>query len=284
VVAVVTSSDRNNGVGFVNGFSSTPTPTTTSATPIKSTLTAVSNPQNTIPDQTLIELAQDYVCHKNGFYAPIQREAHSYDFVFRGGVIGPLNRDDYCTTMEKLGIARAFQLQPNAFGVTVDPQGINTVRLYVRYSGRQVEPWHVVGTPLVIPKPIDDDERNTIIQGPTESFCLQFDDDGKVRFFTISPPLLFGNPTPVTTGPVGAVLGLFYHVGQSLAVEAALNPYVRYVSNVVANVLPPSLAPPKTRSNPNDLPRWWIEGEGTAAAAPRATITKTTTITTTTSV
>lgn len=208
---------------------------------------------NTLSDKQIMTLAQDYVTNKNGFYAPVDADAHSDEFIFRGGVIGPLNKADYCTTMNKLGLASAFDLSPNAFGACVDPDMKNTCRMYVRYTGRQVQNWKVAGTPIDIAIP----ENDRAIVGPTESVCIQFDDEGKTQFYTIGAPIPFGNPTQSTTGGLGAVLGLFKHVGLGIAADSALNTNVRTISNAVANVLPENVAPPKTASKSEELPTWW---------------------------
>lgn len=208
---------------------------------------------NTLSDKQIVEYAQDYVTNKNGFYTPIDADAHSEDFIFRGGAVGPLNKADYCTTMTKLGIAEAFDLTPNAFGFCIDPDIKNACRFYVRYTGRQVKNWKVAGTPLDIPIP--DNDRPVI--GPTESMCIMFDDEGKAKFFTISAPMPFGNANQPTTGDLGAVLGLFNHVGLNVAADSAMNANVRTLSNAVANALPENVAPPKTCSKSEELPTWW---------------------------
>lgn len=229
----------------VYGFSST-----TVATGIRQSDVAGSN---SLPDAKLIELAEEYVTSKNGFYAPVDRDAHADDFVFRGGVIGPLNKLDYCNTMTKLGIAKAFDLSPNAFGFCVDPDMSNTVRFYVRYTGRQVVNWKIPGTPIDIPP------SNENVVGPTESFCVQFNEKGKAKFLTISAPILSGNPQQYTTGKYGAVLGLLVHAGIPMAADSALNKNVRDISNAMAGLLPEDASPPKSKSNPDQIPLWYKE-------------------------
>mmetsp|Transcript_15983 Transcript_15983/g.43997 ORF Transcript_15983/g.43997 Transcript_15983/m.43997 type:complete len:245 (-) Transcript_15983:36-770(-) len=212
---------------------------------------AKTNLKNSLSDQKILELAKDYVTNKNGFYAPIDANAHADDFVFRGGVVGPLNKQDYCTTMKKLGIANAFDLSPNPFGFCVDPDTFNTARFYVRYTGEQVKTWEIPGTPISIPP------NSAPVVGPTESFCIQFDEVGKVKFLTISAPMLVGNPNPHTTGNYGAVLGLFVHAGLPMAAESAMNSNVRTITNAVADLLPTEARPPKSASKPEDLPSWY---------------------------
>ena len=212
---------------------------------------------NTIEDDRLIELANKYVNEQNGFYAPIDEDAHSETFVFRGGVIGPLNKSDYCTTMTKLGISKAFDLDSNSFGYIVDPDMKNTVRFNVRYTGRQVQNWQIVGTPINIPPT----SGLPNIVGPTEQFCIQFDDKEKVQYLTISAPMLTGSNTqPVTTGKFGAVLGLFVHCNYEIAAESALNGSVRKISNMVADLLPNDISPPKSATIVENLPSWYIQG------------------------
>jgi hypothetical protein len=210
--------------------------------------------KNTLSDKQIIELAKDYVTNRNGFYKPVDADAHAEDFIFKGGVVGPLNKADYCTTMTKLGIGEAFDLEPNAFGFCVDPQVKNTARFYVRYTGRQVKDWKVAGTPFDIP-PEEGNKRPIV--GPTESICVQFDDEGKARFSTISAPMTFGNPEQHTTGQLGAVLGLFNHVGLEVAASSALNSNVRWAGNTAADLLPDDVSPPRTASKSEDLPTWW---------------------------
>ena len=78
-----------------------------------------------------------------------------------------------------------------------------------------------------------------------------------MKFFTISAPMLYGNPDQPTTGQVGAVLGLFNHVGLGIAVDAALNANVRKFSNTAVDLLPEDIAPPRTSSKSENLPSWW---------------------------
>lgn len=217
------------------------------------TSTGNPSPALSFTESDLISLAEDYVATKNGFYAPADHSVHAEDFVFRAGVVGPLNKKDYLTTMGKLGICEAFDMESNAFGFCVDPDEPLAVRFFVRYTGKQVKPWAIQGTPINIPV------QSQPIQGPTESFCIKFNPQGKVKFFTISNPMNYGNPQPPTTGKLGAVLGLFEHLGQPLMAKAALNDVTRNANLVVSKLLPDSMAPPITQSKVEDLPQWFVD-------------------------
>merc|ERR1719161_3071925 len=70
---------------------------------------------------------------KLGYYGPIDPELLDEDFVFRAPVIGPLNKQDYVTTMRQLKPYSGFpDLSPNAFGFTIDPNNPYMVWNYVR--------------------------------------------------------------------------------------------------------------------------------------------------------
>jgi hypothetical protein len=206
-----------------------------------------------LSENEVIDLAKDYVEKRNGFYAPIDGDFHSEDFVFRAGIVGPLNKVDYIDTMTKLGIANVFDIQPNAFGFCVDPEDPLTTRFFLRYTGRQVKPWSVANTPISIPV------TNEPIQGPTEAVCIKFNEEGKVQFFSISQPIIYGNPNPSTTNNVGAVLGLFHHVGASDMASLAMNSNVRAVNNAAAQLLGKSNGAPMTKSKAEDMPAWYNE-------------------------
>jgi hypothetical protein len=227
----------------VHSFSNVAPPSKTSCT------------QNTLSDEQLVELAKEYVENQNGFYHPVDMDAHAEDFVYRGGYIGPLNKVDYCNTMTKLGVADAFDLQSNAFGFCVDPDNKNMARFFVRYTGTQVKTWDVVGTPVLAPLP----DKNTPVVGPTESLCVQFNDDAKVKFFAISAPMAYGNPEQPTTGQYGALLGLLSHVGLNFFADSATYDNVLKMGNAASSMLPNNVSPPLSASKQEDVPTWWKE-------------------------
>ena len=72
-------------------------------------------------EQELFDITKDFIATKQGLYSEPDGSAYAEDFVFRGGVIGPLNKKDYVSTMMKLNVYDAFDLVPNAFGFTIDP-------------------------------------------------------------------------------------------------------------------------------------------------------------------
>ena len=207
-------------------------------------------PTKTLTADKLIYITKDYIENKNGLFGPVDRDCHADDFIFRGGTIGPLNKDDYCDTMEKLKIYDCFKLQPNCFGFCIDPDDAFTVRFFVRYTGKQVKPWSIENTPFnfpVVSKPV---------QGVTESYAVKLNGQGQIRFLTVGNTIPYGNPYESTTEKVGATFGLFNHVGQQLALVPAKNGQVRSSLNYVSRLLG-KFGGPLIASLPEELPSWW---------------------------
>jgi hypothetical protein len=207
-------------------------------------------PTKTLTADKLISITKDYIENKNGFYAPIDRDSHADDFIFRAAVIGPLNKGDYCDTMEKLNIYDCFDFQPNCFGFCVDPDDAFTVRFFVRYTGKQVKPWSIKNTPINFPI------VSTPVQGVTESYVVKLNGQGQIRFFTVGNTIPYGNPYDTTTEKDGAAFGLFRHVGGQQALQLANNGQVRSFFNYVSRLMGKS-GGPLTASLPEELPSWW---------------------------
>ena len=257
VILVGCSFSTNPGVF---AFVPTATPSTGSHSTLWSTA-PLSSPESTSTTSSkftaddLFSLSKDFL-NNNGFYGPVEANRMAEDFVFRSGIVGPLNKQDYCTTMTKLGVYRAFDLQSNAFGFCMDPDDEQTVRFYVRYSGRQVADWDVPTTYMKAPMPSSPSAPP--VQGMTESFCLKFDKQGKVQFFSAGNLVPFGNPKKPTVGKYGAVFGLYNYVNQGFRVDWALmKPNIRKLGNWAAQVMGEEQAPPRTKSD--TIPDWWNE-------------------------
>lgn len=192
-----------------------------------------------------------------GFYSELKPEFLADDFVFRGGVVGPLNKADYVDTMEKLGVYRAFNLEPNAFGFTVDPSDPLTVRFFVRNRGCHVGKWQPWGA--LPPLPLEPDPERSAVVGPTEAAMVTFEPETlQVRFFTTGNVVKFGDGlSGVNMGGFGVVFGLFYVIGIGDVGNLVLDANVRALSNWAANNVG-ALKIPRTKSE--NAPAWWTEG------------------------
>ena len=70
---------------------------------VASATTAASAAVAPVPTTTpspLIELAETFITSQSGFYSPHNSDMFSDEFVFRGPVVGPLNKADYLNTMD----------------------------------------------------------------------------------------------------------------------------------------------------------------------------------------
>jgi len=208
-----------------------------------------------LTSERLIELTKEFLDTGTGFYSALRPDLMAEDFIFRGGVVGPLSKADYCRTMELLGIADAWNLQSNAFGFTVDPADPYCVRFFLRNTGEHVSPWQPWGA--VPPVPIKPTPGKTHVIAPTETGRVVFKDDGTVKHFATG--LVIGKyEEEVNTNGLGAVLGLFHAVGIGAVGNLALSQAVRDLSNKAADDFP-ALKIPKTKTNTEDVPSWWRE-------------------------
>ena len=208
--------------------------------------------------EELVQKTQEFIATGTGFYSPLRPELLADDFIFRGGVVGPLNKKDYCRTMELLGVAEAFDLEPNAFGFTVDPSDPLCVRFFLRNTGDHVKPWQPWGA--APPIPLQPTPGKTKVVAPTETGRLIFDADGRVKHFATG--LVVGKyeaqQKGVNTNGLGAVLGLFHAVGVGSVGNLALYKVVRDLSNAAADRFE-ALRIPKTKTNDDEVPGWWVE-------------------------
>jgi hypothetical protein len=206
----------------------------------------------------LIELSQNFLEHGTGFYSDLQPDLFAEDFIFRGGVVGPLNKKDYLRTMRLLGVSSAFDVQSNAFGFTPDPSDPMCIRFFIRNIGEHVKPWQPWGK--FPPTPLAPTSGKTKVIGPTETGRLCFDSNGKVRLF--STGLVVGRfettQREANTNGLGAVLGLFHAIGFGPVGNIALNKQVRVLSNMLSDKFD-FLQIPKTKTSDADIPSWWTE-------------------------
>lgn len=63
------------------------------------TAAATTAPVPATTSSPLIELAETFITSQSGFYSPHNSDMFSDEFVFRGPVVGPLNKADYLSTM-----------------------------------------------------------------------------------------------------------------------------------------------------------------------------------------
>lgn len=192
--------------------------------------------------EVLIQLAKEFLYTQSGFYSPVNETVFSNEFVFRGPIVGPLNKDDYIRVMDTFQIYDAVpDINPNAFGYTIDPIEPTRVWFFVRNTGTFTGTKGLgLGYGLSVPS------NNKTINGCVETFSITFDDDCKVKYLTVGyvADRFIGN-----TGGYGAAFGIFHAVGLPLP----KGPILRTFQYIASEILD---SPAKTYSVQN-LPTWW---------------------------
>jgi hypothetical protein len=201
-----------------------------------------------VPSSTDVIEAAKKVMDNQGYFDPLDASLFAEDFIFRGPVIGPLNKKDYTEVLEYFSIYKAFpDIDPNCFGFTVDPEDPYRVWFFLRATGTYQNP---LGGPLgKIIKP--DNQR---YRGSLETWSLTFDENLKCRLMTAGYVSdRFDEKT--TTNGVGLSFGVLETLGLSIP-SGTGNIILRLIQAVNGPLVQLGLSP-KAVSDPNEIPEWW---------------------------
>mmetsp|Transcript_22785 Transcript_22785/g.27534 ORF Transcript_22785/g.27534 Transcript_22785/m.27534 type:complete len:303 (+) Transcript_22785:117-1025(+) len=197
------------------------------------------------PNNPLIQAANKFIYSQSGFYSAPDEDIFAEDFVFRGPVIGPLNKKDYIFTMTTFGIYDAIpDFSPNAFGFTLDPQEPNRVWFTVRYSGTFTgEPGIGLGSGQFVPP------NGATLEGAPEQYSVTFDENNKVKHLSVGYVVdrFQGN-----TKGFGAAFGIFKVIGLPLPAIGPQLRFAQWFSSVAFKG-----KSPMSYSAPEDVPAWW---------------------------
>ena len=200
--------------------------------------------------QQVIEAAKQVMAN-GGYFNPLDESLFADDFIFRGPVIGPLNKADYKEVLDYFSIYKAFpDMDPNCFGYTVDPEHPFRVWFLVRATGTYQNP---LGGPLgTLIRP-----KNQVYRGSTETWSLVFDGHLKCRLMTagyVSDRYEdYDNGT--TTNGVGLSFGILETLGLSLP-SGPGNFGLRFIQAINGPLVALGLTP-KAVSAPSEVPDWW---------------------------
>jgi len=194
------------------------------------------------PTHPLIQLANDIVYTKSGFYSDYDESAYSDDFVFRGPYIGPLNKKDYFSTMDTFGIYRAIpDINPNAFGYSIDPRDPNRVWFMVRNTGT------FDGEPIGLGNGMDYKPNGAVLDGCVETFSITFDEERKVKHLTVG---YVADRFEGNTGGAGAAVGIFNAIGLPFPKPGPLLSFFQWFGTEVYNGGAHSYST-------ENVPEWW---------------------------
>lgn len=193
-------------------------------------------------DDALINLANEFIYTSSGFYSPADSSFLADEFVFRGPYIGPLNKQDYLTTMETFQIYKGLpDISPNAFGFSVDPKDPNRVWFIVRNTGSFTGQIGLGFGQFLSGK-------GEVLEGCPETFSITFDENQKVKLLTVG---YVADRFEGNTGGKGAAIGIFNVIGLPIPPPGPLYSFITWFSNNILN------SPAKSCSAREDVPKWW---------------------------
>jgi hypothetical protein len=152
-----------------------------------------------IPPQELVEMTKNVLragVHKCGKLAD--------DFSFTAPFIGPLNKDDFASTMKTLSLDEVFpDMAPRIYHIRVDPLQHNRVWFTTRPIGTNTGY-------LKAKLPIPQAPTNKVVELPPQTSSLTFNDKGEVEDFTMGYVMdrRLGN-----SGGLGGAFGFFWAIG-----------------------------------------------------------------------
>lgn len=197
-----------------------------------------------LSEDELISLTKDYLKSPSpDFWAD--------DFVFRGPVIGPLAKKDLIDTLTTLDPTESFSdFESNAFGFSVDPIESNRVWFFIRPRGRFTKSY----THPVFGKV---EPTGSELIGPPEARSVIWKDDKTIQYQSVG--YVMDRYTGDTTNGMGAVFGLFHHMGIEPSLDDAVgSPTNQFLQWLSSRVLPDGMLP-KSYSKEEDIPSWWTD-------------------------
>jgi hypothetical protein len=187
------------------------------------------------------------------------------DFVFKGPVIGPLNKPDYVDVVDNyFKIYEAFpDLNSNCYGFTVDVVDPLTVRFFVKATGTYQQPLeNAIGrdgsllgkaTSFMTGKP---DGRRYV--GATEAWSITFNSLERMQVRCLRGGYVVGEAAGGLTTAQGkdSIFGLLTTLGVPVPSLSDLK-FQKHLGNSIFKTSGRLF--PKTSSSKNKLPRWWRE-------------------------
>jgi len=202
------------------------------------TFTGIGNNGN-----TLIEKTKKIIYNKSGFYSGYDEDIFSEEFVFRGPYIGPLNKKDYLKTMDAFEIYKAIpDIDPNAWGFSIDPTNPNRVWFMVRNTG-------TFNGQALLSDSLNYKPNDTILKGCPETFSVIYDDEQKLKYLSVG---YVADRFEGNTDGKGAAVGIFNAIGLPFPKVGPLQRFAQWFGTEVYDVGPLSYSV-------KDVPEWWTD-------------------------
>eukprot|EP01083_Nonionella_stella_P275961 937368_1 len=196
-------------------------------------------------EKELIEIAKEFASKPTP-------ESLAADFIFRGPVIGPLNKVDFVATLtaiqakENKGLTDAFpDLELNNFGFAVDPTEPGRVWYFQRPRGTFTGPFDHPVTGRIEP-------TGAAYVAPPEARSVIIDEDGLIKYASVG--YVTDRFTGDTTGGKGAVFGMYHVMGEEM--DDTIGSWKMIGLQWLSSILPEGTVP-QSFSKKNELPDWW---------------------------
>jgi len=174
----------------------------------------------------------------------IPTDYYDKDYIFRGPIVGPINREDLVRTNSLFGLDKSFpDLERKPFGFAVDPENPFRVLFFERWIGTHTGELDLIGVLKAPPT------GNKSVS-PLFPFSITWTPDGKIIYeaLTTAVDRFEGN----TRGKV-AVFGLLETAGISLD-NSVGNPILRFQQKLNRFLNSPA----QIYSKDEDIPSWWM--------------------------
>ena len=200
----------------------------------------------TKPSFDVIEKTKQYTSepgYKSFNLKDIPTDYYSDDYIFRGPIVGPINRADLVQTNTVFGLDEAFpDLDRKAFGFSVDPENPYRVLFFERWTATHTGDLSIDGLPT-LPATGNRSEQ------PVMPFSIVWNPNGKIIYehLTTAVDRFEGN----TKGKV-AVFGLLETAGLPLDNNVG-NPILVFQQKLGRFFNGPA----QVYSKEEDVPNWW---------------------------
>jgi len=156
---------------------------------------------------------------------------------------GPLNKKDYLSTMATFNIHKSIpDINPNAFGWSIDPKDPNRVWFMVRNTGTfNGEPLGIGVFGITFPA------NGSQLKGCPETFSVTFDADQKVKYLSVG---YVADRFEGNTNGAGAAVGIFNCIGLPFPKPGPLLKFAQWFGTEVVNGGAYSYSM-------EDVPSWW---------------------------
>ena len=198
------------------------------------------------PEFDVLEKTKQYV-QEEGFVSfnlsKIPSDYYDERYIFRGPIVGPINRKDLVTTNSLFGLEKSFpDLKRETFGLCVDPDNPYRVLFFERWKATHTGEFNLMGLLKT-----DATQQKSI--SPAFPFSITWTPEGKIIYecLTTAVDRFEGN----TKGKV-AVFGLLETAGIPLE-NGVGNPFLRVAQKIGRFVNLPA----QTYSREEDIPSWW---------------------------